>query len=58
VGGGKSLDFDMCFVSCLVPTSPGKSWSLDWTKNSLEGEMLMSAFVQLGMGIYPCWILQ
>ena len=40
MGGGKSLDFDMCFVSCLVPTSPGKSWSLDWKKNSLEGERM------------------
>ena len=31
VGGGKSLDFD---------TPPGKSWSLNWTKNSLEGERM------------------
>jgi hypothetical protein len=31
VGGGKSLDFDMRFVFlCLVPTTLGKSWSLDW----------------------------
>ena len=37
----KALDFDMCFVSlCLVPTHLDKTWSLDWTKNSLEGERM------------------